>query len=227
MAKGSLEGKAALISGAGTGLGRATAVAFAREGAKVALIGRRAGKLEETAAEVRAAGGQALVLPADVSDEEQVNRAVAAALAMFGKIDVLVNNAAIFEPNAAADTTLADWTRQLAVNLTGPLLLAKAVLPSMRTKHYGRIVNITSSMAWNGAGGYAAYGASKAGLESLTRTLADEEQNNGILVNAFNPGTVRSEMHATGKDPAQVAPQLVRLASLPAGGKTGEVVAYE
>ncbi|EXX87927.1 hypothetical protein BG53_02745 [Paenibacillus darwinianus] len=227
MTKGSLEGKAALISGSGTGLGRATAVAFAREGAKVALIGRRAGKLEETAAVVRAAGGQALVLPADVSSEEQVKRAVAATLAMFGKIDVLINNAAVFEPNAAADTPLADWSRQLAVNLTGPLLLAQAVLPSMRAMHYGQIINITSSLASNGAGGYAAYAASKAGLESLTRTLADEEQNNGILVNAFNPGTVRSEMHATGKDPAQVAPHLVRLASLPAGSPTGDILEYE
>jgi 3-oxoacyl-[acyl-carrier protein] reductase len=221
---GILDGRTAVISGAGTGLGRAAAIAFAREGANVALLGRRVVKLEETAALIGQPGtGKAIVIPTDVSEEAEVSKAIETAAAAFGKIDILINNAAIFEPGLVFELTNEEWTRQIAVNLTGPFLLTKAVLPIMRNSHYGRIINITSSLASNGAGGYAAYSAAKAGLESLTRTTADEENEHGILVNLFNPGTLRTEMHATGQDPATVTPELIRLASLPPGGVTGKM----
>ncbi|MFC3341100.1 SDR family NAD(P)-dependent oxidoreductase [Paenibacillus abyssi] len=227
---GVLDGRVALISGAGTGLGNATAIAYAREGAAVILVGRRKGKLEETAQEIAAVTsgkGQTLVYPADVSSESQINAAVQAAVAAFGNIDVLVNNAAVFEPGLVIELTAEEWDKQIAVNLTGPFLLTRAVLPIMRKSRYGRIINITSSLASNGAGGYAAYSAAKAGLESLTRTLADEEHENGIIANLYNPGTVKSEMHATGKEASTVTPDLIRLASLPAGSPTGTLVTYK
>lgn len=224
---GALHNRVAIISGAGTGLGRAASISFASQGANVVLLGRRTAKLEETASVVKSKTGKvALVLQTDVSDELQVQEAIAAVLEHFGRIDIIVNNAAVFEPGTVLELTSDEWQNQIAINLTGPFLLTKAVIPAMRNAKYGRIINITSDLSWNGAGGYAAYSAAKAGLESLTRTLADEEHEHGILVNLYNPGTLRTEMHATGKDPAIVTPDLIRLASLPVGGPTGTIVSY-
>ncbi|AZN42852.1 SDR family NAD(P)-dependent oxidoreductase [Paenibacillus albus] len=230
---GKLSGQVAIITGAGTGLGRAAAIDFAQEGAHVVLLGRRLGKIEETAALIRNGAAseegedsKVLVFACDISSEEQVQAAITRVIAELGKIDILVNNAAVLEPGKVIELTAAEWAHQLSANLTGPFLMTRGVLPTMREARYGRIINITSGLAANGAGGYAAYSASKAGLESLTRTTADEEHDFGILVNAFNPGTVRSEMHATGKDPHQVTSELIRLASLPQNGLTGSIVAY-
>lgn len=224
---GVLYNRVAIISGAGTGLGRAASISFASQGADVVLLGRRKAKLEETASAVKIkTGKEALVIQTDVSDELQVQEAVAAVLGHFGRIDIIVNNAAVFEPGTVLELSSDEWQNQIAINLTGPFLLTKAVIPAMRNAKYGRVINITSGLSWNGAGGYAAYSAAKAGLESLTRTLADEEHEHGILVNLYNPGTLRTEMHATGKDPAIVTPDLIRLASLPVGGPTGTIVSY-
>lgn len=224
---GLMEARITLISGAGTGLGRATAIAFAAERASVALLGRRLDKLDETASLVRERTGQsALVLQTDVTEEQQVQEAIRLTLERYGRIDVLLNNAAVLEPGSVAELTSDDWQKQISTNLTAPFLLTKAVLPAMRAQKYGRIINITSSLSKNGAGGFAAYSAAKAGLESLTRTIADEEHEHGILVNLYNPGTLRTEMHATGKDPALVTPDIIRLASLSFGGPTGTIHSY-
>jgi 3-oxoacyl-[acyl-carrier protein] reductase len=225
MGNGTLQGKTAIVTGAGTGLGRAAALAFAAEGANVVLAGRRKGKVDVVAAEITAAGGRALAIQADISSEADVRRLVASAVEAFGQIDILVNNAAVFEPGAVAETSLAEWNLQIGINLTGAFLTTREVLPHMRARKYGRIINITSGLASNGAGGYAAYSASKAGLESLTRTTAEEESEHGVLANLFNPGTVKSEMHATGQDPAEVAPALIRLAALPEHGMSGQLIA--
>ncbi|MEK3881839.1 SDR family oxidoreductase [Paenibacillus sp. PL2-23] len=222
-----LEGRVAIISGGGSGLGRACAIAFAEAGAEVVLLGRRLERLEQTAAVVsEQTGRESMFIQADVTQERQVADAVAAALAEHGRIDILLNNAAILEPGSVMELSAEEWQKQIATNLTGPFLLTKAVLPSMRKQQYGRIINITSSLSHNGAGGFAAYSAAKAGLESLTRTVADEEHEHGILVNLYNPGSLRSEMHATGKDPAVVTPDIVRLASLSHGGPTGTIHSY-
>lgn len=224
---GALDERVAIITGGGSGLGRAAAIAFAEAGADVVLLGRRPDKLEETAAIIAERTGRtALVIQADITDEQQVDLAVETALHRWGRIDILLNNAAVLESGSVYDLSSEEWQKQIATNLTGPFLLTKAVLPSMRMQKYGRIVNITSSLSRNGAGGFAAYSAAKAGLESLTRTVADEEHENGILVNLYNPGTLRTGMHATGKDPALVTPDIVRLASLSFGGPTGTIHSY-
>lgn len=224
---GVLQNRVAIISGAGTGLGRAASISFAGEGADVVLLGRRTSKLEETAQLVKERTGKdALLLQTDVSIDLQVQQAIETAYEQLGRIDILLNNAAILEPGTVLEITSEDWHNQITINLTGPFLLSKAVLPFMRKANYGRIINITSGLSWNGSGGYGAYSAAKAGLESLTRTLADEEHEHGILVNLYNPGTLRTEMHATGKDPAIVTPDLIRLANLPQGGPTGTILSY-
>ncbi|WP_338552354.1 SDR family oxidoreductase [Paenibacillus sp. KS-LC4] len=222
-----LNGRVAMVSGAGSGLGRAASLSFAKEGADVVLLGRRLNKLEETFEAIKeATGREALVIPTDITDEQQIKQAVILAVDKWGKIDILLNNAAVLESGHVIELTSENWHTQVATNLTGPFYLSRAVIPFMRKERYGRIINITSGLSWNGAGGYGAYSAAKAGLESLTRTLADEEHEYGILINLYNPGTLRTEMHATGKDPAVVTPDLLRLASLPRGGPTGSMVSY-
>lgn len=224
---GALDERVAIVTGGGSGLGRAAAIAFAEAGADVVLLGRRPDKLKETAEMiVKRTERAAQVIKADVTDEKQVDEAIANALGRWGRIDILLNNAAVLESGAVYDLSAKEWQNQIATNLTGPFLLIKAVLPSMRKQKYGRIINITSSLSRNGAGGFAAYSAAKAGLESLTRTVADEEHENGILVNLYNPGTLRTEMHTTGKDPAVVTPDIVRLAALSFGGPTGTIHSY-
>lgn len=219
-----LSGKVALITGAGTGLGKATAIAMASEGAIVVLCGRRRNKLEEVQLLIQDKGGTATVLPADVSSEEEVTELIEQTLSIHGTIDIVVNNAAVFEQGSIVDTSLDVWNYHMTNNLTSAFLVTKAVLPSMRKHNYGRMINITSGLAMNGAGGFAAYSASKAALESLTRTVAEEESSYDILANLFNPGTVKSEMHATGKDPSTIAPEIVRLAALPRNGGTGQLI---
>jgi NAD(P)-dependent dehydrogenase (short-subunit alcohol dehydrogenase family) len=220
---GILQDQVVIVTGAGSGLGRATACLLAKEGAAVVICGRRKHKLEESALQIIEAGGRALPIQADISREEQVKSLFDEIGRRFGRVDALINNAGVFEAGSVLDTALESWNYQLSVNLTGAFLMIREALPFMRAQKYGRIVNITSGLAVNGAGGYAAYSASKAGLESLTRTVAEEESEYGIIANLFNPGTIRSEMHATGKDPLTVAPGIVRLASLPRGSASGRL----
>ncbi|MFD2671290.1 SDR family NAD(P)-dependent oxidoreductase [Marinicrinis sediminis] len=209
---GSLTNKVVFITGGGSGLGKAAALAAAKEGAKVAVMGRQPQKLQETVEAIQASGGQAIAVRGDVSQLSDIKQAVAEVAAAYGTVHVLVNNAAVFIANSLADTSLPDWQHQMQVNVTGPLLLTQALLPQMREQREGIIINVTSSMADNGSGGYAAYGASKAALESITRTLAEEEEEYGIRAHLFNPGQIRTAMHATGKEPEQVVSQLIELA---------------
>ncbi|WP_166242149.1 SDR family NAD(P)-dependent oxidoreductase [Paenibacillus turpanensis] len=212
---GAWDGKVIVITGAGTGLGRAAAALFAKEGASVVLNGRRSSKLLEVKRLIEDFGGKAIIVQGDISVPETSERIVMEAVEQFGTIDVLINNAAVLETNALADTTFEAWNTQIGTNLTGVFLATKAVLPVMRKHRAGRIINITSGLAANGAGGYAAYSVSKAGVESLTRTTIDEEADYGITAALFNPGTVKSGMHATGQDPEAVVPALLELAAAP------------
>ena len=190
----SLKEKVALVTGASQGIGRATALAFASSGAKVAVAARQVAKLEELVKEIEAAGGEALAVPLDVADAAQVKAAFATVLAKFGKLDVLVNNAAITKDTLALRMKLEDWDAVLRTNLTGAYLCIQQALGAMLKARYGRIVNITSVVAQTGNAGQANYVSSKAGLIGLTRAIAVEVASRSITVNAVAPGFIGTPM---------------------------------
>jgi NAD(P)-dependent dehydrogenase (short-subunit alcohol dehydrogenase family) len=184
-----LDGKVAVITGAGTGLGAATATLFAREGAAVTLVGRRAEKLEKVATAIASEGGRALVVPGDVADPETAARAATDSIGRFGGVDILINNAGLHAtPYPLHKTPLEEWDGFLAVDLTGPFLFTKAVLPSMIQRRDGAIVNIGSMVALVGFKGSSAYAAAKGGLVSMTRTTAVDYAPYGIRANCVCPG---------------------------------------
>ena len=186
---GQLDGKVAVITGAGTGLGAATATLFAREGAAVTLVGRREEKLKEVAAEIDIDGGRALVVPGDVAKPDTAIRAAEESIRTFGGVDILINNAGLHAaPYPLHETPLDEWDRFLAVDLTGPFLFTKAVLPSMMERRDGAIVNIGSMVALVGFKGSSAYAAAKGGLVSMTRTTAVDYATYGIRANCVCPG---------------------------------------
>ena len=192
-----LKEQVALVTGGGRGIGRAVALRFAQEGAHVAVAGRTASSLEEVACEVQKLGGQALALPCDVSDNGAVRSMVRQAEARFGRIDILVNNAAYFSTAYPLhEMPDAEWDQTLRTNLTSAFYVCRAVLPGMLARKEGSIV-IMSSIAARGAFPFTTpYSVSKAGLLGLTRALAAEVGPHGIRVNALCPGIVfGTEMH--------------------------------
>ncbi|MCX5758844.1 MAG: SDR family NAD(P)-dependent oxidoreductase [Candidatus Hydrogenedentes bacterium] len=189
-----LHGKVALVTGAGRGIGRGIALAFAREGCDVATVARTTVEIEEAANAVRALGRRALALACDVTDETAVREAVEATERDLGPIDILVNNAgyACFKPFMETDT--AAWRRTLDVNLTGPFLCIQAVLPSMMARKSGRIINVSSVAGLKPIAEQSAYCASKYGLNGLTKVLAMELRPYGIGVHAICPGGVDTQL---------------------------------
>jgi len=186
-----------VITGAGSGIGRAMAVAFGREGARVVCGGRRPANLEQTAAMVVDRGGKALAMPVDVTQVAQVQSAVATVLKEFGRVDVLINNAARFGALGAVwEVDLAQWAADLEVNLKGPLHLCRAVLPSMIAQRKGIIINITAQAGTAAKPGCSAYACSKAALIHLTNTLAAELslRQLPIVVFGLDPGFNRTDM---------------------------------
>lgn len=207
-----LAGQVALITGAGTGIGRAVAVLFAAEGARVALNGRRPEPLEETAVIVRAAGGEALVVTGDLTDSAAVDQVAAATLDAWGQIDILVNNAGLNVPKRdLAEIEVAGWQQVIDADLTAPFLLCRAVLPGMRDRG-GTIINV-SSMAALRAGILSgpAYSAAKAGLNSFTASINVAERGRGIRACALCPGEVATpimELRPFRPSPAAIATML-------------------
>lgn len=190
-----LEGKVALVTGASSGIGWASALALAAEGAAVAVAARRADRLEALAGEVRALGVDALACPADVSDPAAVDEMVGRVLERFGRLDILVNNAGINLPGRGMEeTTVESWNTIVGLNLTGAFLCARAVLPVMRSQGYGTIVNVAS---WSGKRAMLrtgpAYCASKAGLLSLNESINLAERPRGIRSCVICPGEVETE----------------------------------
>jgi len=237
----SLKDKVALVTGASQGIGRATALALAEAGAKVAVAARNTEKLASLASEIAGAGGEALAVPMDVADGAQVKAGFQQLLAKFGRLDILVNNAAITRDTLALRMKLEDWDAVLRTNLTGAHLCIQQALGAMLKQRAGRIINITSVVAETGNAGQANYVASKAGLIGLTRAIAVEVASRNITVNAVAPGFIATPMtdplSAEIKDKMKsliplgrmgsdrdVAAAIVFLASDEAGYITGQVL---
>lgn len=192
-----LADRTAFITGGGRGIGRAVALAFAREGARVFVVARTTSEVERVAGEMRAECGDdaAAHAPCDVADPRSVEAAFAAARAFFGAgIDVLVNNAGVADSSKFAETSDEFWRRHLDINLTGTFYCMRAALPSMVERGWGRIVNIASVAGKTGAPYVAAYTASKHGVVGLTRSVALEVAAKGVTINAVCPGYVDTDM---------------------------------
>ena len=190
----SLKGKVALVTGASQGIGRATSVTLAQAGAKVAVAARGADKLASLVGEIEAAGGAALAVPMDVADAAQVKTGFQQVLGKFGRLDILVNNAAITRDTLALRMKLEDWESVLRTNLTGAHLCIQQALGAMLKQRSGRIINLSSVVAETGNAGQANYVASKAGLIGLTRAIAVEVASRNITVNAVAPGFIETPM---------------------------------
>ncbi len=190
-----LAGQGALVTGAGRGIGRAVALALAREGARVTVnYARRAEEAEETAAAIRAAGGEAEVVQADVSRPEDCRRLVEAAAARWGRLDVLVNNAGITRDALLLRMKDEDWEEVLATNLGGVYRCTREAARLMLRQRSGRIVNVASVAAFAGNPGQANYAAAKGGVIAFTRVVARELGSRGVTVNAVAPGYVETDM---------------------------------
>ncbi|MBI3106928.1 MAG: SDR family oxidoreductase, partial [Candidatus Rokubacteria bacterium] len=189
----SLAGRVALVTGASRGLGRALALAFGAAGATVACAARSGDQVEDTAARVREAGGQARAFPLDVTRGEQIVTAVAAVTQALGPIDILVNNAGTIIEKKTVEMTDEDWDGILSTNLTSMFRCCRAVAPSMIERRRGKIVNIGSMWGRLGVSRHTAYCVSKAGVDALTRCLAVEWARHGIRVNSLAPGYIRTD----------------------------------
>jgi len=194
-----LKDKVAIITGGGKGIGKAIAIAYAREGCKVVLAARTVSALQETCKSIQGQGGTALYVQTDVSDEKQVQNLVAETIKQFGKVDILVNNSGVSGPTArVVDISASEFNETLAIDLTGSLICAKEVLKHMIPAKSGNIINVVSEGGRSGDGrsGYplrSAYCCSKMGLIGLTETLAVENGEFGIRSNALSPGPVLGE----------------------------------
>ena len=230
-------GSNVLITGGSRGLGRALGLALARAGARVVLVARHADELADVVAEIRAAGGEAHAIVADVADKNAAHAIAGQAAAAVGPIDVLINNASTLGPvplRLLLDTDCEDLDRALAVNLVGPFRLTKAVAGPMVLRGGGTIVNVTSDAATEAYERWGAYGASKAALEQLGRVWAAELAGTGVRIVNVDPGEMDTRMHADAipdanraqlADPARVAAEIVALLQAEPGPAPGARVA--
>jgi len=189
-----MSSKTALVTGASRGIGKACAKVLAAAGHRVIVTARNVEKLEETASEIRDAGGEAYVIAMDLSSSESITAAIGTAAKDFGRIDILVNNAGITKDGLAVRMKAADWEQVLRTNLTGAFIAIQQVLQGMMRERWGRIVNISSVVGEMGNAGQANYVASKAGLIGLTKALAHEVGSRNITVNAVAPGFIETDM---------------------------------
>ena len=190
------DGKVALITGAAVGIGRATALEMAREGATVVLFDIAPDKLADLKQEILQYTDRVLVYACDIGNEEQVTKAVENALEKVGKIDILVNNAAIWRDSASfLDVPVDEWKKYININVMGTVYVTRAVLPSMLDQQYGRIINVASVAGVYGNAKMTHYSATKGAIIAFTKALAKEVSANGVLVNAVSPGSVSPSDH--------------------------------
>ncbi len=225
-----LKEKVTLITGASQGLGKALALAFAGEGARVVVNARSEESIRPVAEEVEGTGAEVLAIAANVSEESEVERLVGETVERFGRIDVLVNNAGLLGPRVAIEEYPEDeWRRVMDANLTGPFLVSKAAIPHMGEG--GSIVNVVSGVSVEGRAEWGAYSVSKFGVEGLTQILAAELAERGVRANAVDPGGMRTDMRAAAypeEDPqTRITPEentavFLYLASDESKGVTGE-----
>jgi 3-oxoacyl-[acyl-carrier protein] reductase len=237
----SLKDKVAVVTGASQGIGRDTALALAEAGAKVVVAARNEEKLTALVNDIAAGGGEAFAVKMDVADAEQVKAGFKQMVEKFGRVDILVNNAAVTRDGLAMRMKKEDWDAVLQTNLTGAHLCIQQVLPVMMKARTGRIINISSVVAQSGNAGQANYVAAKAGLIGLTKAIAIEIASRGITVNAVAPGFIETPMTDVLPDkvkdelktriplgrmgsPRDVAAAIVFLASDEAGYITGHVL---
>jgi len=222
-----LAGKSAVITGGGTGIGQAIALAFAREGAQVAVAGRRKEKLDETLHLLQQAGCSALALECDVTKAADTQRVVKSAEGAFGKVNVLVNNAGALSVSTVENITEEDWDRVMATNVKGPFLMSRAALPAMRRAGGGSIINVGSVLGIVAIRDRAAYCASKGGVSMLTKAMALDHAQDNIRVNCVCPSIVESDMtrNLFAETEAGRQARESRLASIPLGrfGKPADI----
>ena len=218
-----LKDKVILITGAGSGLGKALAIAAGQAGAKVICAGRRKERIQQTAEEVTKVGGVGTAVEMDVTDGKSVEKAVTQAEKEVGSIQILINNAGIITGmKAVQDLPVEEWDRIMATNVRGPYLLMKSILPGMIQRGFGRIVNISAPIKHLPKA--AAYCASKCALDSLTKAISYELKGVDVLVNAVEPPFLDTEMHKGGKKPEEVVAQILELAALEPGSQSGRIV---
>ena len=218
-----LEGRVAVVTGASSGIGEACAVAFAAKGAKVVLAARRAERLASLVDRIEGAGGEALAVATDVTDEAAVDDLFARAVERFGTVDVLVNNAGIADSTPVDEMTLETWRKVIETNLTSAFLCSRAAFRAMKGKGRGRIINVGSISARVPRENSPAYAASKFGLDGLTRSLAIDGRKHNIAASIFHPGIVATEI-APGAvklaedfaaSPADIADVIVHMCDIP------------
>ena len=221
-----LKDKVILVTGGGRGIGRAVAMACAREGGRLALCARTAEELERTVGEIRSMKAECEGWPCDVSSEEAVNELIAKVKQKFGRIDVLINNAGVMtRARAAWELEVSKWDYTLAVNLRGVFLVTRAVLPLMIQQKGGSIINVSSAIGRMAYPNFIAYSTSKHGLEGFTQALAAEVRSQRIRVNSVDPGTVATKLTGfAGSTPESVTGVFVYLASEESKGVTGQML---
>jgi 2-deoxy-D-gluconate 3-dehydrogenase len=191
----SLKGKSGIVTGAGSGIGKAIAKGLVQAGAEIVIVGRNRERLEKAATEIEKFGGPVIALQADISKMEEIKKVVDRAVKEFGKIDFLFNNAGIVRRAPSEDFTEKDWDETISTNLKGPFFLAQAVARVMISqKRKGKIINTSSLSAVQGGKRVPAYAASKGGLSQVTKSMANDWAKYNILVNALGPGWVKTEL---------------------------------
>jgi len=221
-----LQDKVALITGGGRGIGKAVAMAYAREGAKVAICARTGSEVEQAAQEIGALRAECKGWTCDVSVEASVKEFVAGAVKEFGRIDILVNNAGVMtRPASITELDIKKWDYTIAVNLRGPFLVTQAVLPLMMKQRSGSIINVSSMIGRGAYANFIAYATSKWGLEGFTQTLAAEVRSYNIRANTVEPGAVATKLTGySGSKPESVTDVFIYLASDEAKGVTGKML---